>query len=244
MVKISEGLLARFKGQAVKSDAPAQKAMPITRHLPVDQDKAEKAEPKKPRKTGRDRAAVIGSDREKMEFFIDLPYDPKPKKRPRTMLNQKVIQSAFHEARGNFGAFMTKLRDPQTNKSRAQVTITPKDTVDYENLISEHVRKAIGASLPFEGPVKAELLFVLKGSETLWPTSPADGDADNLEKAAADALNDIAFKDDRFIVITTRYKICRGSPGLLIWLSPAQPEDLEHPMVRAWDARIADQERS
>jgi Holliday junction resolvase RusA-like endonuclease len=160
------------------------------------------------------------------------------------MMNMKVISDAFLASKGNLGRFKALLRDPVTNKSRAQVTITPKDTVDYENFIRDEVKKAIGTRLPFDGPVRIEMLFVLKGNENEWPTSPADGDADNLEKAAADALNEIAFKDDRFVVVTTRYKICRQKPGLLLWLSPALPSDMEHPMIKAWDARQSDQPRS
>jgi Holliday junction resolvase RusA-like endonuclease len=237
MVKINPSVLARFKtrtGGAVTATGPVRQDVLAANPRPaIDPVK----KPKSSKKIGRDRAEIVSSDEPAMEFYIDLSHDPRPKKRPRTMMNMKVVGDAFLAARGNLNRFKALLRDPVTNKSRAQVTITPKDTVEYEDFIRKEVRAALGGRLPFEGPVKAEMLFVLKGDRKFWPTSPADGDADNLEKAAADALNEIAFKDDRFVVVTTRYKICRAKPGILLWLSPAQPTDLEHPMVLAWDAR-------
>lgn len=240
MVKINPNVLARFKTRPGSPTTGTSQAITTRQVKPatVDEEHVEPVKkPKSGKKEGRDRAKIAVSDEPIMEFYIDLPHDPRPKKRPRTMMNMKVVGDAFLAAKGNLGRFKALLRDPVTNKSRAQVTITPKDTVEYENLIRKEVRRVLGDRLPFDGPVKVEMLFVLKGDCTFWPTSPADGDADNLEKAAADALNEIAFRDDRFIVVTTRYKICRDRPGILLWLSPAQPSDMEHPMVIAWDAR-------
>ena len=236
MVKINPNVLSRFKTRTTLA-APLTASPELDAARQPEKKAAPAKKAKSSKKAGRDRAEVASSDEAVMEFYIDLSHDPRPKKRPRTMINMKVVGDAFLAARGNLNKFKALLRDPVTNKSRAQVTITPRDTVEYEDFIRKEVRIALGDRLPFDGPVKAEMLFVLKGDSGFWPTSPADGDADNLEKAAADALNEIAFKDDRFIVVTTRYKICREKPGLLLWLSPAQPSDLEHPMVVAWDAR-------
>lgn len=238
MVKINPNVLSRFKTRTGNpAPANAHPVKQIKQATVSEEPVAEVKKTKTSKKAGRDRAEIVASNETIMEFYIDLSHDPRPKKRPRTMMNMKVVGDAFLAAKGNLGRFKALLRDPITNKSRAQVTITPKDTVEYEDFIRKEVRKVLGDRLPFDGPVKAEMLFVLKGDRKFWPTSPADGDADNLEKAAADALNEIAFKDDRFVVVTTRYKICREKPGLLLWLSPAQPSDLEHPMVLAWDAR-------
>lgn len=238
MVKVSANVLSRFKSRNAKSPVPSKEPeRQIRTDKQVGNQPEEPKKKKATKRTGRDRTEIAESHEAVMEFYIDLPYDPRPKKRPRTMINMKVVGDAFLAAKGNLGRFKSLLRDPVTNKSRAQVTITPKDTIEYEDLIRNEVRKVLGDRLPFNGPVRVEMLFVLKGGRNFWPTSPADGDADNLEKAAADALNEIAFKDDRFVVVTTRYKICREKPGLLLWLSPAQPSDMEHPMVKAWDAR-------
>jgi Holliday junction resolvase RusA-like endonuclease len=186
---------------------------------------------------GRKRAMVEEYEFEPIEFRIDLPYNPRPKRRPRTVLNPKVIRNAFLGAQGNVAKFFGLLKDPKTGKSRAQVTMTPQATVDYENLVRDRVRQAMGSKPPFSGPVKVELLFVLDGDRNKWPTSTADGDADNLEKAVADALNEIAFEDDRFIVITPRMKICRpGERGVLVRVSAASPADLAfHGLLERWD---------
>lgn len=237
MAMISPSLRDRFKKLQKPNEAGRV-------HQETEEKPIKKAGSKKTKNKGRDRADCVSIAGEKLEFFIPLPFNPKPKKRPRTSLNMKVLKDAFYSARGDFKKFVSGLHDPETHKSRAQITITPKETTDYEKLLAQSVKKVLGGKLPFHGPVKVELLFVLEGEPTSWPTSPADGDADNLEKAVADALNEVAITDDRFIVITNRYKICRSEPGVLIWLSPAQPEDLENEMVRTWDAWAAQKERA
>ncbi len=237
MVIISPALRAKFKDSAQKE--------PTGNRTKIGHDQGQApegmAQKKQARKNGRDRADLVPLKGSKIELFIPLEFNPKPKKRPRTSLNMKVIKDAFYQARGDFNRFVAGLSDPVTKKSRAQITITPKETTDYEKVISKAVKEAMGDKLPFSGPVKIDLLFVLKGASNTWPTSPADGDADNLEKAVADALNEVAFQDDRFIVITSRYKICRDQPGVMIWISPAQPVDLDNNMVKAWDAWKAHQ---
>ncbi len=206
---------------------------------PVDEDEFEgDDEPVVAGGKGRNRARVDDYEFEPIEFRIDLPHNPRPKRRPRTVLNRKLIIEAVIAAKGNVATFFSFLKDKKTGTSRAQITMTPKATVEYENLLRDHVRKAMGNKPPFAGPVKVELLFVLDGDRDKWPTSPADGDADNLEKAVADALNEIAFEDDRFIVITPRMKICRpGERGVLVRVSAASPADLAfYGLVERWDS--------
>lgn len=244
MVRLTEAQLKGLINRGMKV-VPQGKAAPITKPkamAPVPTKVEPPADGKggmgKPaRKKGRDRAVVDDYDFDTIEFRVDLPYNPRPKRRPRTVLNLKLIQGAFLQSRGNIARFFALLRDPETGKSRAQVTMTPKVTVEYENLLRGNVRNAMRNRPPFMGPVKAEFLFVLDGADTLWPTSPADGDADNLEKAVADALNEIAFGDDRFIVITSRMKVCRpGEKGVLVRVSAASPADLAfNGLIERWD---------
>lgn len=223
--------------QAVKTTRTTKSAAVSTRKQTDIETESDSDDVDKPAAgKGRDRALVAEYEFEPIEFRIDLPYNPRPKRRPRTVLNRKLISTAVFKARGNVERFFAMLLDPETKKSRAQITITPKATVEYENLVRSKVREVMGNNPPFCGPVKVELLFVLDGEKDRWPTSPADGDADNLEKAVADALNEIAFEDDRFIVITQRMKVCRpGEKGVYVRVSAANPADLSfNGMLERW----------
>ena len=90
-------------------------------------------------------------------------------------------------------------------------TYTPKATKDYENLIKQcyllspeehHVSdKPISLSvIAYFKPPKSisKKLKLLMISEEILPTKKPDGD--NIQKAIADALNGIAYSDDKQIV--------------------------------------------
>lgn len=170
------------------------------------------------RQKGRDRLARITYDDSPVVFELELGHDPRPKERPRTVSDMRAIESAFLAARGNLAAFRSMLS--QRGISR---TFTPKGTKDYEDLIAVEARRAMGSRQPLKCPVEVSMVFVLKGEEGLWPTSAADGDGDNLEKAVLDALNKVVFEDDRQVVKSTREKRCGPSPRLIISVSPASP---------------------
>ena len=96
---------------------------------------------------------------------------------------------------------------------------TPEKTVDYENLIKFHARKAMYEKEIMTGPVEMRLLICVPipaswsqkkriaacAGETLPTIKP---DADNVFKVCADALNGIVYADDRQITdihISKRY---------------------------------------
>jgi Holliday junction resolvase RusA-like endonuclease len=83
------------------------------------------------------------------------------------------------------------------------------------------VAMATARMKPFECPVKTHVHLVFKGDPDTWPTSPGDGDADNLEKAVLDALNKIVYADDRLVVRSIRTKSCGEKPRLIVKVSPA-----------------------
>jgi Holliday junction resolvase RusA-like endonuclease len=87
-------------------------------------------------------------------------------------------------------------------------TYTPKETVDYENQIKE------AYSGPFfeEGMLSVKLRFTMSGTELMverveenpnvkQPASRLRGDIDNYAKSVLDALNGVAYSDDKQIVI-------------------------------------------
>ena len=173
---------------------------------------------KKPTKAkGRSRAKRCEYNFEPVEFTVRLDHDPKPKERPRTVVDRNILHSCFLAARGNVGAFMEMV-----NKKISR-TYTPQSTLDYERLVADHAKIAMAGKAMFYCPVETSLIFVLKGEDDIWPTSRLDGDADNLEKSVLDALNGIVFEDDKLVVKSIREKRCGAEPCVHIRIAPAKP---------------------
>jgi Holliday junction resolvase RusA-like endonuclease len=148
---------------------------------------------------------------------IDLPFDPKPKERPRTVMDMGAIERAFLAARGRIEVFRAMVG------KGASRTFTPKTTKSYEELIAIASAAAMAGRKPFECPVEVRILFTLKGNPEKWPTSAADGDGDNMEKAVLDAMNGIVFVDDRLVVRCAKEKSCGPNAGVVIEIRPADP---------------------
>jgi len=198
---------------AMISEAQARR-LGITR--PASRRSAQASEKHK-RGRGRTRSERKAYDGDEIRIVIALPDDPRPKERPRTVPDMGLLKNAFVSSGGNLGVFLSLI-----SKGFSR-TYTPAATRNYENLIAFAVRQAIGPRPPFECPVETEISFVLKGDSGVWPTSQADGDADNLEKAVLDAMNGIVFKDDRLVVRSVREKVCGPEPQIRIIVRPALP---------------------
>lgn len=164
---------------------------------------------------GRNRFAKDAFQGAPLEFTIPLASDPKPKKRPRTVTDTSAIKSAFLAARGNLTVFMEMIG------KRSSRTYTPEETIAYEETLRQAARVAMLKREIFTCPIETHITFVLAGDPNTWPTSPRDGDADNLEKAVFDAFNGIVFDDDRLVVRSFREKICGHSPEIRVKISPA-----------------------
>jgi len=100
--------------------------------------------------------------------------------------------------------FAVKPRSKQRPRStRSGHTYTPKETREYEKLISE-----LYTGVAFtEGPLEVELVFDNDKTEILIrelrpKSNPSKlrGDIDNYAKAILDALNGVAYTDDKQIV--------------------------------------------
>lgn len=188
------------------------------RKLGINLGKKPHASGENPRRTkGRSRAARCEYEFEEVVFTVELNHDPKPKERPRMVVNKDILRSSFMAARGNVGAFMEMIT------KKISHTYTPQATLDYEKLISAYAQAAMVGKKMFDCPVQTDITFVLQGEEGVWPTSRLDGDADNLEKAILDALNGIVFEDDKLVVKSTREKKCGQKPCVVIRIAPATP---------------------
>lgn len=180
---------------------------------------------KKPRKAkdspggGRTRHARVGHPAEPFILEMNLPYDPRPKERPRSALDRKVLMNAFLSAKGDVSRFMAMAT------KGAITTYTPERTLEYENLLKAEAQAIMigGRRKPFDIPLDAEIFLTLAGTPDTWPTSALDGDGDNLQKAVLDALNEIVFTDDRLIVRKRVEKVCGERPAIRIVVGPAAP---------------------
>jgi len=78
-------------------------------------------------------------------------------------------------------------------------TYTPPKTVRYEREISNYCAPL--CSEPLEGPLRIQIDFHMHRPEKQKHSYPSRSDWDNLSKAVCDALNKIAWNDDRQICI-------------------------------------------
>jgi len=170
---------------------------------------------KKPK--GRSRADRKVYALSPIEFTVKLDQDPKPKERPRTVVDKNALRGSFLASKGNVAAFMDMVT------KRISRTYTPQATLDYERIVADHAKIAMIGKKMFECPVETNIVFVLKGEDNIWPTSRLDGDADNLEKSVLDALNGIVFEDDKLVVRSVREKRCGTEPCVQIRIAPASP---------------------
>jgi len=170
-----------------------------------------------PKRKGRDRAARSEAAEEPVAFSLALPYDPRPKERPRTVASKEALRAAFLSARGSLEAFMKAV------SGRISHTYTPKATAEYEGLVRTAATAAMAGRPPFACAVETRVTLVLKGDPSSWPTSRLDGDADNLEKAVLDAMNGVVFEDDRLVVRSFREKACGTVPEVIVEVRPAAP---------------------
>lgn len=121
--------------------------------------------------------------------------------------------------------------------TRSGVTYTPKETVQYENLVKLCFREAASAAGLdlFEQPVRAQLevYYEIPKStsksrqgamllDRIYPTKKPD--ADNIAKIVLDSLNGIAYKDDSQVVelMVNKFYSKRGGPYVFVRLSPMQ----------------------
>ena len=168
---------------------------------------------------GRTRHARVSYAEREFRLELTLPYDPRPKERPRSTLDRLVLRNAFLSARGNLATFMAMA------VKGAIRTYTPERTLEYEELLKAEATAAMMSQRrkPFDVPLEADIHLTLAGAEGEWPTSALDGDGDNLQKAVLDALNGVVFTDDRLFVRKSVTKVCGAAPKLVLSIRPADP---------------------
>lgn len=110
-------------------------------------------------------------------------------------------------------------------------TYTPKTTLDYEDLIADGAKRAMGASEPLKTALEVFFYFSLpipksyskKRTEACLSglERPMKKDLDNLIKSVSDAMNKIVFKDDAQIVALHATKVY-GDPYVEVLIKEAK----------------------
>ena len=127
------------------------------------------------------------------------------------------------------GRHRTRVISPRSGGKPFATQYADKGTVMAENYVKECFTAVVGERLqkPHDGPVSmsihAGFPFLKswskkKTQEALDTMVPHVGkpDADNIEKCIADALNQIAYKDDSQIFRMTVTKSYRENPGVIV----------------------------
>jgi Holliday junction resolvase RusA-like endonuclease len=176
--------------------------------------------PRAPRtRTKGGRVAVEGFSPIGDPITILIPAEPVPKARARTFLPKNQLEKCFVQARGNLAAFRALL-----DKTKHH-SFTPDRTASYEQAIAWHAsrRMAERRLALLDRAVELEVGFMLSGDPSVWPTDQSDGDLDNLEKAAKDALTGIVYTDDRLVVAVKKIKVCGPAPAVIIRIMDPSP---------------------
>ena len=144
--------------------------------------------------SGREFAASPGTC-----FRAVLPVLMRPKARPRVFVSDR----AFREGFARRGLRKASAEEAFPIAWTAMRSLTPAATRELEaglrQALAVEMRRA--GLVPFARPLAVSLDFVLPGEQRLAPVGKRDGDLDNLEKLALDAMNGVVFEDDRLVVM-------------------------------------------
>lgn len=123
------------------------------------------------------------------------------------------------------------------------ILFSPKATTTYEANIRHAATQLLGGRPPLDEPVAVAITVVLSipaswsGKQQQLAAAgarlPGGSDLDNYIKAATDALNGIAYRDDRLICELHARKVYSRQPGIVITVAPARPQpapELELPL--------------
>jgi Holliday junction resolvase RusA-like endonuclease len=99
-----------------------------------------------------------------------------------------------------------KSRPRVVTKGKRRFAFIPKKVKEWESLVSEEAKKHFES--PFAWPVIVTMTFYMPRPKSrrldYWVSTTPD--LDNLEKSVLDALNEIAYNDDRLVVAKSASK--------------------------------------
>ncbi len=120
-----------------------------------------------------------------------------------------------------YGNPVPKARARTVRKGGRTWSFTPKKVKAWEKVVQEEAAKHFEE--PFNGPVALSMAFFMKRpksrkKDNYVMTTP---DLDNLEKAFLDGLNEVAYGDDKQVVVKNAVKkyIITGEPRVEVVIS-------------------------
>lgn len=128
------------------------------------------------------------------------------------------------------GAPFGKQRPKFSTRGGFAKAYTPKETVSYENLVKlEYERQCAGQKFADDAEIMAEITayFPIPKSASKKAREAMDAgsirptkkpDCDNIAKTILDALNNIAYTDDKQIVLLQVGKFYREEPCVIVCL--------------------------
>ena len=124
------------------------------------------------------------------------------------------------------GKPVPKARARVVTKGKRRFAFTPKKVKDWETVVKKEAEKHF--EMPFTRPVMVSLTFYLHRPKTrrldFWVTTTPD--LDNLEKSVLDGLNEVAYTDDKLVVVKSSSKryVTDGVPRVRITVASIQDQ--------------------
>ncbi len=124
------------------------------------------------------------------------------------------------------GKPVPKARARVVTKGKRRFAFTPKKVKDWEAVVKKEAKKHF--EMPFAWPVMVSLTFYLHRPKTrrldFWVTTTPD--LDNLEKSVLDGLNEVAYTDDKLVVVKMSSKryVTDGVPRVRITVASIQDQ--------------------
>ncbi|HUS78578.1 MAG TPA: RusA family crossover junction endodeoxyribonuclease [Patescibacteria group bacterium] len=116
------------------------------------------------------------------------------------------------------GQAVPKARARVVTRGKRRFAFTPKKVKEWESIVRGEAEKHFESA--YDWPVVVTLIFYMPRPKSrrldIWvPTTP---DLDNLEKSILDALNGVAYTDDRLVVAKSSSKryVTDGEPRVSI----------------------------
>ena len=129
------------------------------------------------------------------------------------------------------GTPIPKGRPKFARRGKFVSTYNPKTTLQYEDLIADGAKRAMGASEPLETPLEVFFYFSMPIPKSYSKKRveaclndlerPMKKDLDNLIKSVADGMNKIVYKDDAQIVTIHATKVY-GEPYVEVMIKEAE----------------------
>jgi len=120
------------------------------------------------------------------------------------------------------GQPVPKSRPRVVTKGKRRFAFTPKKVKEWEKTVKEEAAKHF--ERPFAWPVVVTITFYMSRPKSRrldhWVTTTPD--LDNLEKSILDALNEVAYTDDKLVVVKSSSKryVTDGDPRVEIAVTP------------------------